>query len=160
MSTTTTTTRPTETKNILQALNACIETCTDGEKGYATAAADVRAPALKALFQEKSRERAVFVLDLQRAIEKLGGFAENQGTAKGTIHRGLLGVRLAMEGRTDDVVIEECLRGERAAADAYRRAFKTVPIDTLPHDIRKIVQTQLTTLTGNVDAVGRLLATH
>ena len=42
----------TKTSNTFKTLDKCIEACTDGEKGYAIAAAGVRDPMLKALFHE------------------------------------------------------------------------------------------------------------
>lgn len=89
----------TATRAIARILNTCIEACTNGEKGYAVAAADVRDPVLKALFHDYSEQRAEFVRGLQIAVQELGAFPENRGTAGGTAHRGFMAVRRAVEGR-------------------------------------------------------------
>ena len=121
----TTTTKQAEAQNIVFVLNKCIETSMDGEKGYAAAAADVRDPSLKSLLQQKSKERADFVRDLQSAIQKLGAFAENEGTARGTAHRGWMDVRLALGGRNDRVIVEEWAR--ECVADDGQQIDYSIP---------------------------------
>jgi uncharacterized protein (TIGR02284 family) len=147
---------PTLDKNvpsIIRTLNTCIETCIDGEKGYATAAADVRDLTLKALFEQYAMQRAAFVLALQEAIEELGGMPENQGTAKGTLHRGLTGARLALEGRSDAVILDECERGDRAAVAAYDRALARTPLPTLPPKVSQLLVEQRAAIKGTYDEV-------
>ncbi len=153
----TTTTQQAEPKHIVFVLNKCIEICMDGEKGYAAAGADVRNPSLKALLQQKSKERSDFVVALQSAIQKLGAFAENEGTAKGTAHRGWMDVRLALEGRNDRVIVEEWARGEEAALKAYQKAMVRAPLDTLPNDLRTLVQGQYAAIQAGLDEARRQL---
>ena len=155
----TTSTQQTDPRDIIGALNKCIEICTDGEKGYAAAAADVRAPDLKALFQAKSKERADFVLALQAALQKLGAFSENEGTARGTAHRGWVGARLALEGRKDRVVVEECARGEQMALKAFEKALMRAPLVTLPQDLRTMLQHQYTAIKTGLEVVRQHLTT-
>lgn len=145
---------------IFRTLNNCIETCTDGEKGYASAAADVRDPALKAVFHAYGMQRAGFVLALQAAIGKLGGVPESEGTVKGAAHRGFMGVRMALEGRPDSALVGECERGERAALLAYDRGFKRTPLDTLPKDIRATLIEQRAAIKTAHDDILRRLAQH
>lgn len=135
-------TEPTETKEIVLALNSCIETCTDGEKGYALAAADVRTPDLKDLFMQRSKERAAFVHALQEATEKLHAFAENQGSMKGTLHRGWVGLRKVLEGQNDQLILEEVKRGEQAAFTAYQEALCHALRGTLPSGLQSMLQEQ------------------
>ena len=104
--------RPIDSKAIARALNLCIEACTDGRKGYAVAAVDARDVDLKRFLQRTSFERAEFVTQLQQALRSLGGVPENHGSARGALHRGWLDVRIAVEGRSDAVVMEECALGD------------------------------------------------
>jgi uncharacterized protein (TIGR02284 family) len=146
------------TRAIVKTLNTCIETCTDGEKGYAAAAADVRDPTLKALFSSYEKQRADFVRELQTAIDQLGAFAENEGTVKGTAHRGFVGARLAIEGRHDSVLLAECERGERGAIAAYDRAFSKTPLDEMPAGIQTMLMEQRAAMKVAHDDVLRRLA--
>jgi uncharacterized protein (TIGR02284 family) len=155
----TTATHDSAPRDLVYLLNKCIEICTDGEKGYAAAAADVRDPALKSLFQQKSLERADFVQTLQAAITKLGAFAENEGTAKGTAHRGWMDVRLALEGRKDRVIVEEWARGEEGALNAYDKALSRAPLGALPPEIRSMIEAQYATIHAGVEEARQRLTT-
>ena len=154
---TTTTTQHTNAKAIIYALNTFIETCTDGEKGYGVAAADVREPWLKTLFERKSMERADFVVDLQFAIQKLGASPENEGTAKGAAHRAWIDARVVLEGRTDRAIVEECSRGEQAAVKAYEKAFLRAPLETMPSDVRNMIQLQYEAIQASFEEIRRQL---
>lgn len=124
---------------IVSVLSTCIETSTDGEKGYALAAADVRDVTLKAYFRGKGEERADFVLAAQEAVKDLGRVPENEGSTKGAVHRGLVGLRKVVEGRSDRLIVEECLRGEIAAATVYDALVRKAPLDGMPATVRALV---------------------
>lgn len=127
---------------VIVALNSCVEACIDGEKGYALAAANVRDPMLKVLLRRYAAQRAEFVLALQTVIEGLGGFSENEGTTKGALHRGFTSARVAIEGRTDVVILGECERGEVAALEIYDHALDSMPLELLPPQVRILVVDQ------------------
>lgn len=129
-------------KEIVSALNSCIETCIDSEKGYALAAADVRDAALKTLFMQRSEERARFVSELQLAVSKLGLIPENQGTAGGMAHRGWVGIRKALEGKDEWMIAGECQREEERALKHYQKALMHVAGDDVPGELRALLQSQ------------------
>jgi uncharacterized protein (TIGR02284 family) len=142
---------------IVTALNSCIETCTDGEKGYAIAAADVRDLGLKAYFQGKAEERADFVVALQEAVAALEATPENEGSAAGALHRGLVGVRKAIEGRSDKLLVEECLRGEVAALAKYDAALGHVSENDEPTTLRALLVHQQEILGKSIAELRRRL---
>jgi len=141
MSDPTSTQTPENTVEIVRALNGCIETCTDGEKGYGAAAADVRAADLKHLCLESAKQRGAFVLELQAAIRKLGSFPENEGTFSGAVRRDWMTYRRLVEGPDDRVVLEGCADGEKASMRAYEAADRAV-LHPAPDEIRALVQHQ------------------
>lgn len=120
-------TRAVDEKQIARTLNTLIELNTDAAKGYATAAADARSPVLKGILSDRSKESGARVMALQNALQRMGRFAENQGTLKGTLHRSFLDARMAIQGRDDVIVLEECERGEAAVL----RAYESIPAQVL-----------------------------
>src|SRR5260370_5292184 len=76
-----------DTKRIVSALNALVETCKDGEKGYKNAAADVRDLTFRAIFTHYSQQRAQFAAALQSIIERYGGYPEDKVRFGGAIRR-------------------------------------------------------------------------
>jgi uncharacterized protein (TIGR02284 family) len=141
----------------IRALNRCVEACTDGEKGYAMAAADVRDPTLKSIFRSYELQRADFVSALQKEIDGLGASHENQGTARGTLHRGWTGTRLAIEGRKDDVIIDECMRGERSCLRTYDAIFRSSDA-ALPDQVRSLLLHQRESIASALDDMKNRLA--
>lgn len=133
---------PTDLKEVVFALNTCIEACTDGEKGYALAAADVRSPTLKELFLARSLERADFVTALQKAARDLDAVPENQGSPGGTLHRGWVGLRKILEGPNDQLILEEIVRGEEAARIAYQEALCHATSGKLSPTIASLLKAQ------------------
>jgi uncharacterized protein (TIGR02284 family) len=139
-----------------RALNALIEINTDAAKGYAIAAADARSPVLKGILGDRARQSEDRVMALQNAVLRMGRFAENQGTLKGTLHRGWLDARLAIEGRTDRIVLEECERGEAAALRGYE-AIATEVLQALAPDVVGMVEDQRCELRAAHDDTARRL---
>lgn len=150
----------TDLKEIVFALNTCIEASTDGEKGYALAAADVQSPGLKEIFLARSLERADFVSTLQKATRDLHGAPESQGSVRGTLHRGWVGLRKVLEGRNDLLILEEVVRGEEAALSAYQEAMCHAQAGLLPADVMTLLEAQSSAISNSlVDLRNRKAAT-
>jgi len=158
----TTKTHTTEPIAIVAALNHCIVTCIDGEKGYATAAADVRNLALKSLFQRRAKERAAFAVALEEAIQKLTTVPESERSPTSAVHSDWRDIRpRGTEGRTDRIIVEEWARAERCAMKGYQRAIQRAPLATLPPEIRTLIHTQYAAIRAAVaEAVCQLTVVH
>jgi len=143
--------------DIVFALNECIETCTDAERGYAAASADVRGIELKRLFHDRSRQRTEFAIALQAMIVSLGSTPENQGTFKGAAHRVWIEVRRALDDHNDDMIVEECLRGERASLETFKRAFQRAPLEDMPRPVRDLMRSQLQAIEHSLADLERML---
>ena len=128
---------------VVAALNRCVEAGLDAQKGYATAAADVRDEELKTTLQLRSDERAEFVVALQHAVREMGGWAENHGSLEGTLHRAWIDARVAVEGPSDATVLLECERGERRCVAAYDTLLGLAGYNPrLPYSLRALIAKQ------------------
>ncbi len=155
------TTAPLSTENraLRSALNRCIEAATDAQKGYATAAADVRDVDLKTILQLRSDEPAEFVIALQRAVTELGGWPANNGSVEGMLHRAWIETRLALEGRADATVLIECRRGERRCLAAYETLVWLSGSNAyLPHSLRALIAKQHAAVRASLHDIGNRLA--
>src|SRR5437762_12516184 len=85
----------TDNDEVISTLNDLIETCRDGEKGFRTAAENVKSADLKTLFTGISQERAKCVADLQNEVRRLGGDPDQSGSMAGAIHRGRMHLKSA-----------------------------------------------------------------
>ena len=139
--------------DIIDTLNKLIETCKDGEYGFRTCAEQAKSIELRPVFTEPRRDvPAAAPPSCRPQVTRLGGKAETDSSATGTLHRGWVALKGAMTGDSDQAILDECERGEDAALERYRDAIK----EALPSDIAAIVQRQYEGVKRNHDQIRNL----
>lgn len=114
-----------ELSKTLDVVQELIETCRDGETGYAHAASIVSDPELKSYFTERSQERHRFIGELQELAQRSGEpEPEVSGSVAGTLHRAWFEAKVDM-GLGDQSVLNSVERGEDAAKAAYQKALNS-----------------------------------
>jgi len=119
-------------------LNDLIETLKDGEKGFRSAADDVKDVGVKTTFNELSRQRAQMAAEL--ASHQRGDDAKSSpesGSVSGAAHRGWMNIKSALGGG-EKAILDEAERGEDVAVKAYEDALK----EPLPADVADVVRKQ------------------
>ncbi|MDR7331277.1 PA2169 family four-helix-bundle protein [Roseateles asaccharophilus] len=124
--------------DIIDTLNDLIETSKDGEYGFRTSADYIGDPALKQSFLTRAEDCRRAAVELQSLVGRLGGKAEDSGTAAGAMHRGWVAVKGTLAGYTDKAILEETERGEDSALASYRKALD----EPLPPEVRLVVERQ------------------
>lgn len=135
----------------IDTVNRLIETCKDGEQGFRTAAESAESPAIKQMLASCARERAQFAAELQAEIRRLGGAPETAGSVSGSLHRGWMSLKSAV-GMGDRAIVDEAERGEDSAKQTYEEALR----ESLPADIRSIVERQYARITAAHERVRSL----
>jgi len=102
-------------------LNGLIETARDGERGYLTAAADVKNSELRSIFEEYAEQRRKFVRELEAEVERLGGRPVESGSVAAAVHRGWIDLKGAISGGGVHAIVAACETGEDAAQAAFER---------------------------------------
>jgi uncharacterized protein (TIGR02284 family) len=138
--------------DVIQHLNGLIETCKDGEYGFATCARAARGRDLVALFNDRANQCRRSAESLQRLVVQYGGTPEHSGSAAGAMHRGWVTLKGAASTWTDRAILEECERGEDRAVARYRDALGV----GLPEDVQRVVQAQYEGVRRNHDQVKAL----
>jgi uncharacterized protein (TIGR02284 family) len=123
---------------VIETLNDLLETARDGELGFREAAEHVKTPNLSALFGRRAETYREAAAELQECIQGLGGTVDEGGTVTGAAHRVWVRIRGLFGGASDETMLNECERGEDAAAARYREALK----QHLPHNVHAMVQRQ------------------
>ncbi|MEO5657225.1 MAG: PA2169 family four-helix-bundle protein [Nitrospiria bacterium] len=124
--------------HIISTLNNLIETCTDGENGFRTAAESLTNPELMRLCRQYEPQRRRFADELQAEVRRLGGDPERGGSLAGVLHRGWINIKSAVTGGKEDGILQEAQRGEEAALKNYDEALQA----GLPPDLRSIIERQ------------------
>jgi len=142
--------------NVISTLNNLIETCKDGQQGFASAAEGVEKSDLKTVFYEIGQQRSQFAGELQSLVRELGGDPENAGSVSATLHRGWINIKSAVTGKDATAVLNEAERGEDAAVKAYKDALA----EQLPANVMSVVQTQYNQVQAAHDKVRNLRDSH
>jgi uncharacterized protein (TIGR02284 family) len=125
-------------KEVISVLNDLIETCRDGEEGFRTAGDSIENSDIKTLFHMYAQQRAHFAGELNNEVLRHGGEPAASGHVSASLHRGWMNLKLAVGGKNETAIIDECERGEDSAMDAYQNALKR----QIPRDLLDIVEEQ------------------
>lgn len=138
----------TETIKTLEGLISILE---DGKLGYTDAAEHVENPAIKTDFLEYARERALFIVELQNQINKLGKSTDTSGGGPlGALHRTWIDLKSAFTGGNTEAIINACVTGEEAAIEKYKMALEA---NLLEHDQIYIVSKQLNSIQNTLSQI-------
>lgn len=122
---------------ILDLLHELIQTCKDGETGYAHAAGVATDPRLKAYFSEESLQRASFVRDLKAEAQRMGEEPDTSPSVAGTLHRVWFEAKADI-GLGDQSILNSVEQGEDSAKKSYEKALNA----NLPDDLRALIEAQ------------------
>ena len=130
-----------------------IETLKDGQEGFKQAAEGVKDPHLKSLFDEYSRQRARFAVELRsKAQSPDERESDMSGSAAGALHRGWINLKSAVTRGDDHAVLAECERGEDSAVEEYKKALD----NGLSASVQQIVSRQYAEIKQAHDRVKHL----
>jgi uncharacterized protein (TIGR02284 family) len=104
-------------------LNSLIETCRNGELGYAEAARLVEDTRIQTVLQGYSKERAGFVKALQAEVNKLGGTPAESGTIGAALHRGWMELKSMATLGSGGAILAACETGEDSAWTHYKHVI-------------------------------------
>lgn len=101
-----------DTSHDIRTLNGLIATTIDSVDGYTEAAKDSENSRLSEIFASRAQERRQAASDLQSEVSRLGGNAEDDGTALAGAHRAFLNLKSVVTGKDDAAIVNEVERGE------------------------------------------------
>jgi uncharacterized protein (TIGR02284 family) len=104
-------------------LNSLIETCKNGELGYAEAARLVEDTRIQTVLEGYSKERAGFARALQSEVKKLGGEPAESGTLGAALHRGWMELKSMATLGSAGAILSACKTGEDSAWTHYKHVI-------------------------------------
>ncbi|WP_338051043.1 MULTISPECIES: ferritin-like domain-containing protein [Ramlibacter] len=138
--------------DFVDVLEDLVECCRDGEYGFGESAQQAQRADIRSLLQQRALDCRRAADELNQHIVRLGGSAEDSGSALGAVHRGWVSVKAKLSTHDDKAVLEECERGEDNAVARYRKALQ----QPLPTDIQAIVERQFRGVQRNHEQVREL----
>ena len=119
----------TYTKELAERLNGILEKNIDAEEGFGNAANNTENRVLSAYFNEKALQRRAFAEELKLEIASLGREFDDSGSAKAAAHRAWMDIK-AFFGNSDESMLEESIRGEKAALEEYEDVLQEISLPT------------------------------
>lgn len=139
------------TKEAVKTLEGLISILEDGKLGYTNAAEHVENPAIKTDFLEYARERALFIVELQDEINKLGKSTDTSGGGPlGALHRTWIDIKSSFTGGDTEAIINACITGEEAAIEKYKKALEE---NHLEYSQVSIVSKQLNSIQNTLSQI-------
>jgi Domain of unknown function (DUF2383) len=86
-------------KHVRSVFDDLTGTCKDGEQGFRTAAEKAKDTSLKSLFAKYASQREEYARELQCLVTQMGGDPGSSGHVGGTLHRGWLRLKEALNYR-------------------------------------------------------------
>lgn len=143
----------TYTETIGKKLNELLEKTYDAKKGFNKASENTDHSQLKNYFQRKSQERNGFGQELKAEINTYGEDIEEGGSFAGAAHRALMDVKTMFSSDNAESMLEESIRGEKAAIKEYNDILNET---SLPESTYKIVLNQKEAISKDLNTIRRL----
>ncbi|PTX58805.1 uncharacterized protein (TIGR02284 family) [Kordia periserrulae] len=146
------------TEEIGNHLNTLLEKNYDAEKGYKTAAENVDSIILTNFFDRKATQRKRFAEQLKAELKDLAQEPETDGSVTGTLHRTWMNTKAMFSINSDEAMLEETIRGEKASLEDYNEVLDSkLP---LPESIKKILTNQKNTINYDTLTIKKLEDIH
>ncbi|WP_370000092.1 PA2169 family four-helix-bundle protein [Winogradskyella sp.] len=147
----------TYTEEVGNKLNALLEKTYDAEKGFKKAAENVENPSLKSYFKNKAQERYNFGHELKKEIRSFNQDVDKGGSLTGTAHRAWMDVKSLFSNDDEESMLEEAIRGEKAAVNEYDEVIKET---SLPLSTKSILQSQKNIINDGLNRINKLEDIH
>lgn len=134
-------------------LNDLLEKNHDAEKGFKKASENAKHAGLKSYFNSKSQERNNFGQQLKSEIKNFHQEPEKEGSVVGSAHRTWMDVKSWFSSDNDESMLEEAIRGEKAAVDEYHDVLQET---TLPSSTKDMLVSQKATIEQGLSKIKRL----
>ena len=121
-------------------INELLERAFDAENGFRKAAENVNDTHLQAFFTNKAKERKKWRSEIRNDLHKNGlAIREADGSWKGDMHRLWMDTKALFSANSEEAMLEEVQKGEKAALDDYNEIITN---HSLPTSTEKLLKHQ------------------
>lgn len=128
-------------KKLVALLTNLLEKNYDAEKSYKKAIEHTTKQKLKHFFRNQAVQKNHFATELDKQIHMLNEHpkAPSEGSPIEKIHRFWIDFKTLWSKKDEEVILEECLRGERESLKEYEEKINT---QVLPREIKTMLERQ------------------
>jgi len=110
--------------NIIESLQNLLEKNYDAEAGYKKAMLKAENSGITDFLKSRALLRSQFVNELNHEIRRHNELPITSGSRSAAAHRMWIDFKTLLSGNTDEAVLEECIRGERASVEEYQKTLE------------------------------------
>jgi uncharacterized protein (TIGR02284 family) len=140
-------------KKIAHSLQELLEKNYDTEKDYRTARERAENNSLKEFFKKQAVRKNHYATEIDRQLHSLNERPKESGSALGTIHRTWINLRSSIGKNTDEILLEECLRGEKNSVEEYEKELRK---NKFPASIEEVLRHHLTEMRATLSEIKSL----
>ena len=140
-------------KEIAKALQELLEKNHDAGEVFKNGLEDTESDLLKNFLLTQADQRARFAKELEREIYQIDQVPQNAGTFQGTLQRTWMDLKTIFSNNRDEVILEECLQGEKESAEEYERAIDKY---NFSDDVLRVLEGQLDEIKHTLKTVSAL----
>ncbi len=129
-----------DTSYLSDQLNGLLKRNYDVAHGYRKASELVDQPELVNFMETYAYQRNGFVQEIRTLVSGLGGDPEEDKDIPGNLHYTWMNLRAAYADNNNEAMLEECIRGEKAAIHEYQKVLEDT---NLPSNVRAILNDQM-----------------
>ena len=111
-------------KEIAKALQELLEKNYDAGEVFKNGLEDTESDLLKNFILTQANQRARFAKELERELYQIDHLPAVGGTFQGTLQRTWMDLKTIFAENKDEIILEECLEGEKESAKEYERAIE------------------------------------
>ncbi|MDG3582293.1 ferritin-like domain-containing protein [Galbibacter pacificus] len=138
------------TEKIGDSLNEILVKNIDAQNGFQRAIDHTDNKALIHYFRNLSRERKEFISELQDELVLYGEKFKFSGTISEDIHMGWIDFKSLFTKFKEEAMLEEAIRGEKAALEEYNEALKS---DIFPASTATILRSQRDRIQAGINKI-------
>lgn len=142
-------------ENLVSSLQGLLEKNYDAEKGYKEAMVKAENGHLKEYLKVRAALRNRFATELSDTIISLNEKPKESGSATGSIHRTWMNIKEAFSSDSDEAILEECIRGEKASIEEYKEVLQANENHFSP-EITSLITNQMLEVEKSLSTITKL----
>lgn len=141
------------TEKVGDRLNNLLTKSYDAEAGYKKAAEKVNNAGLKNFFKNRAKDRYNFGHEIKEEVKSFGQEVDKGTSFTADAHRAWMDIKTAFTNDTDEAVLEEAIRGEKASVEEYNEILAET---SLPNSTRAVLEKQRNNIQNALNEVKAL----
>ncbi|MEM6843796.1 MAG: PA2169 family four-helix-bundle protein [Bacteroidota bacterium] len=142
-----------DTRHVIRELNNLVEKNSGAADGFRSATKKVHNHDLRNHLMEHVYQRIQFSSELRQEIISLGGNPEENKERSVSLHQSWMDIKTALSSDKEEIILEECIRGDKNALDEYRDVLEE---NGVPESVKSTVSKQMEKIEYSLRELERL----